>query len=92
MSQVQQSGTPILLSSTGTISPRSGTLLGWYVNSTTAGTIIIKVGSSGTSAGTAVTGTITPAAGFHPFVAYCPDGAHATIGGTLSVTFIFAAG
>jgi hypothetical protein len=92
MAQVQQSGTPILLTSTGTISKVSGTLLGWYVNSTTAGTIVIRVGSAGTSSGTAVTGTITPAIGFHPFVAYCPDGAHATIGGTLDVTFIFAAG
>lgn len=91
MSQVQQAGTPINLTSTGTISKVSGILLGFYVNSTTSGTIVLRSGSSGTSAGTAFTGTITPAIGFHPMCAACPGGAHATIANTLDVTFIFAA-
>lgn len=92
MSQIQQSGTPINKTSTGTVSVVSGTLLGFYVNSTTTGTLVLKVGSAGTSSGTAISGTITPAIGFHAFPAYCPGGCHATIASTLDVTLFFAAG
>lgn len=92
MAIVQESGTPINKTSTGTVSVVSGSLLGFYVNSTTAGTVVLKVGSAGTSSGTAISGTITPAIGFHRFPAYCPGGCHATIANTLDVTFIFAAG
>lgn len=90
--QFVQGGTPINLTSTNTISKASGTLLGFYVNSTTSGTIVFRSGSSGTSSGTTISGTITPAIGFHRFPAYCPSGAHATIGNTLDVTLFFAAG
>lgn len=89
--QVAQSGTPINLTGTGTISKVDGNLIGFYVNSTTSGTIVIRSGSSGTSSGTAISGTITPGVGFHPFPAYCPSGAHATIANTMDVTFFFAA-
>lgn len=90
--QVAQSGTPVLLTATGTVSKVSGNLLGFYVNSTTAGTLVLRVGSAGTSGGTAVTGTITPAIGWHTYAIYCPDGLHATIAGSaLNVTFSFAA-
>ena len=92
MSQVVQAGTPILLTSTNTISKVSGTLLGFYVNNTSSGTLVFRVGSTGTSSGTVVSGTITPAIGFHRYPMYCPAGAHATIANTLDVTFIFAAG
>lgn len=90
MAQFVQSGTPINLTGSGTVSKVAGTLLGFYVNSTTAGTIIIGNGS--TSAATAVSGTITPAIGFHRFPAYLPSGCYATIGNTLNVTLMFAAG
>ena len=91
MAQDVEAGTPILLADggTGIISTRPGNLFGFYVNSTTSGTIVLKNG--GTS-GTAISGTITPAIGFHRFPAYFPTSAFATIGGTLSVTFFFAAG
>lgn len=92
MSQFQQSGTPINKTSTATISPVSGSLLGFYVNSTTGGTLVLRTGEDGTSAGTAISGTITPAIGFHRFPAYCVEGLHATIANTLNVTFMFAAG
>lgn len=92
MSQSVESGTPILLTSSGSVSIASGTLLGFYVNSTTAGTVVIRSGSSGTSSGTAISGTITPAIGFHRFPAYCPDGCYFTIANTLNVTALFAAG
>jgi len=90
MPQIQQSGTPVLLTSSGAISKVSGTLVGFYVNSTSSGTIVLSLG--GTSGGTAISGTITPSIGFHCFPAYCKDGVYATIANTASVTFFFAAG
>ena len=92
MSQFVESGTPINKTGTGTVSVVSGTLLGFYVNNTSSGTLVLKVGSAGTSSGTAISGTITPAIGWHRYPAYCPGGLHATIANTLDVTFSFAAG
>jgi len=89
MSQVQQSGTPVNLTGSGAVSLTSGSLLGFYVNSTTAGTIVIR---NGGSAGTAISGTITPAIGFHAFPAYITTSCYFTIANTLDVTAIFAAG
>lgn len=90
MSQpIARVGTPIRLTSSAAISVSQCQLLGFYVASTNAGTLIIKDG--GTS-GTALCGTITPAAGvFHEFPANIGTSAFATIGGTaLDVTFFFA--
>jgi hypothetical protein len=92
MAIVQQAGTPVELTSTGTISKVSGVLIGFLVATTTSGTIVLRQGSAGTSNGTAFTGTITPTAGtFTPVMAMCVDGCHATIANTIDVTFIFAA-
>ena len=75
------------LTATGDISTVHSELVGFYVNSTTAGTIVIK---SGGASGTALGGTITPAVGFHSFPANGVGGLHATIGGTaLDVTFFY---
>ena len=90
MAQVIQSGTPVNLTGTGSVSLRPGTLLGFYVNSTSTGTIVIGNGSG--SAGTAISGTITPAIGWHEFPAYCTVGCYVTIANTLNVTLFFAAG
>ena len=92
MAQYVESGTPINLTGTGTISVASGTLLGFYVNNTTSGTLVLRIGSAGTASGTVISGTITPAIGWNAYPAYCPSGAHATIANTLDVTFLFAAG
>jgi hypothetical protein len=94
MSQAVESGTPVNLSATGTVSIASGTLLGFYVNSQAGtGTLVIRSGSSGTASGTAISGTITPAIGYHRFPAYCPAGCHFTIAvAALNVTAFFAAG
>ena len=91
MAQIQQAGTPINLTASGAISLCRGSILGFYVNSTTAGTIVVKDG--GTS-GTALGGTITPSVGWqtYPFTITSASGAYATIGGTIDVTFSFAAG
>lgn len=90
MAQVQQGGTPVNLTASGAVSKSGGTLIGFYVNSTSSGTIALSLGS--TSGGTAISGTITPAIGFHCFPAYCPAGVYATIGATINVTFFFSAG
>ena len=89
MAAVFEGGNPTNLTASGAISSVPGTLLGWYVNSTTSGTIIIKDGGS---SGTALSGTITPAIGFHRFPAVIGTSAYATIGGTLNVTFFFVNG
>ena len=85
----KESGTPKNLTASGAISLGPGALLGFYVNSTSSGTIVLKDGGTG---GTAISGTITPAIGFHPFPAGCNIGLYVTIGATLDVTFFYAPG
>lgn len=94
MGRIIQSGTPVLLAATGIISEAAGSLIGFYVNSTSSGTIVLNIGgaSGATTGGTAISGTITPAIGWHTFAADTPNRMYATLGGTISVTFSFAAG
>jgi hypothetical protein len=92
MTQKVEAGTPINRTDTGTVSKAGGTLLGFYVNSTSSGTLVIRSGADGAVGGTAISGTITPAIGYHRFPAYCPAGCHFTIANTLDVTAFFAAG
>jgi hypothetical protein len=63
----------------------AGTILGFYVNSTSSGTVALSAGTA--SGGTALTGTITPAIGWHTLPLTEPTGIYATIGATLNVTF-----
>ena len=89
MAQYVESGTPINLTGSGAVSLVAGSLLGFYVNSTTAGTVVVR---NGGATGTAVSGTITPAIGFHRFPAYCPAGCYLTLANTIDLTAVFAAG
>lgn len=82
-------GQPVNLTSTNAISSVPGRLIGFYVNSTSSGTIVLRDGGA---SGTAISGTITPAVGWHFFPASFSTSAHATIANTLNVTFIFAPG
>lgn len=84
-------GIPVNRTATGDVIATTGCcLIGFYVNSTTGGTLVLRKGGSG---GTVLNGTITPAVGFHPFPATCQGGLHATIGGTaLDVTFFVVPG
>jgi hypothetical protein len=75
--------------STVNVSPRTGALLGFYVNSTTSGTIVLY-DSATTTTTTAITGTITPAVGWHSLPASYVNGLYAVIGATINVTFVFA--
>lgn len=78
------SGTASNITATTTLYKGSCRILGFYVNSTTAGTIVFT-DSDGTTS-TTLSGTITPAVGYHAFPASCQRGIIATIGGTLNVT------
>lgn len=84
-----QSGTPVNLTASGSVCTNPCQLLGFYVNSTSSGTVVVRNGGSG---GTAVSGTITPAVGYHPFPADLPSGCYLTIGSTINVTAFFAVG
>jgi hypothetical protein len=82
---IAQVGQPVNITATGDVTKWANTkLLGFYVNSTTAGTLVLRQGGSG---GTVMDGTITPAVGFNQFPAQISGGLHATVGGTIDVTF-----
>lgn len=84
--QLPESGGYVKLTATGDVSSKPCYLIGFYVNSTTGGTLVLRDGGSG---GTAISGTITPAIGFHryPAIVASATGLHATIANTLDVTF-----
>ena len=90
MAQTIEGGQPINLTASGAVSLMPGTLLGFYVNSTSSGTVVVKNGT--TTAGTAASGTITPAIGFHRFPASLSTGCFIDIGSTINATFFFAPG
>lgn len=75
------------ITATGSVETSPCSLLGFYVNSTTAGTLVLRDGGAG---GTVLGGTITPAIGFHKFPSTIgAGGLHATVGGTIDVTFFY---
>ncbi len=86
MTTVVECGTPVNLAASGAISLNAGALLGFYVNSTSTGTIVLRDGGA---SGTAISGTITPAIGFHRFPAACTAGCYATLANTINVTFFY---
>lgn len=89
MSQfVVEGGAAINLSSTAAVTAGACQLAGFYVNSTNVGTLVLRDGGA---SGTVLSGTITPAIGFHRFPAIISTSLYATIGGTaLNVTFFIA--
>lgn len=89
MAVMNTGGAPVLLTASGAVSLVPGTLIGMYVASTTSGTVVIRDGGSG---GTAITGTITPAVGWHPLNLQCSTACYATLANTISVTFVFQPG
>jgi len=84
---VIESGYPINLSASGVVCAKPCTILGFYVNSTSSGTMNLLDGGS---SGTALCGTITPAIGFHRFPAMCGSAAYfKKVSGTIDVTVFF---
>lgn len=89
MGAVYEGGNPKNLTASGAISSGPCTLLGFYVHSTTNGTIVIRDGGA---SGTAISGTITPAVGFHRYPTVIGTSAYATIANTIDVTFFYVPG
>ena len=89
---VARCGYPVNITGTGNVGSATSPgcqLHGFYVNSTTGGTLVLRKGGA---SGTAISGTITPAIGFHPYPADIKGALHATIANTLDVTFFIASG
>ena len=86
-----EAGQPVNKTATGDVLATTDcALIGFYVNSTTAGIIALRRGGSG---GTLLGGNITPAIGFHRFPANCPGGLHVTlVSGTIDLTFFIVPG
>lgn len=83
---VIEAGDKKLISATGDVFTNNGLLMGFYVNSTSSGTLVLREGGSG---GTAISGTITPSIGYNAFPCSVNGGLHATVGGTINVTFFY---
>lgn len=77
-------GAPKRITATGTVKAVGGRLVGFYVASTTSGTLVLRDGGA---SGTQISGTITPAVGWHAFPADFVNDLHVTVGGTIDVTF-----
>ncbi len=87
---IARTGSAKNLSATGNVSAASCQLHGFYCNSTGGGTLVLRKGGS---SGTVISGTITPAIGFHVFPADVKGVLHATIAvAALDVTFFFSVG
>jgi hypothetical protein len=81
-----QAGYPVHITATGQVLAVPAMLIGFYVNSTSSGTLILYDALSATNP---VSGTITPAIGMQWFPSIHKTGVFATIGGTLDVTFFY---
>lgn len=84
-----QFGQAEIVTGTGTVYSSPCRIVGFYVNSTTAGTLILY---DATSAANAISGTITPAVGWHFFPAAVGTALHVAVGGTINVTFVYQPG
>ena len=73
------------VTATGQVCATPGRLVGFYVNSTTSGTIVLYDNTS--AAAPQITGTITPAIGWHGLTGDFMTALWAVIGGTIDVTF-----
>lgn len=82
-------GGHLRLTASGAVKAGAGSIAGFYVASTTAGTITLYDNPSAAS-GTQISGTITPAVGWHAFPARFSRGCWVEIAGTIDVTFFVA--
>ena len=86
MGMVTEVGNYKNMTATGAVTTRAGSLLGFYVNSTSSGTIVF----TDNAGSVAMSGTITPAIGFHRFPAtFGAGGLNVTIANTLNVTIFY---
>lgn len=79
-----------LATDTGNVCTRPGVLLGFYVGATSSGTLTFY-DSASTTTTKAITGTVTPAVGWHSLPVAFTDGLYVVKGGaSISVTLVFA--
>ena len=83
-------GVPKIITASGTVTNKHCRLLGFYVNSTTAGTLVLNTEANNSPV--AISGTITPAVGWNQFPAVITNGLSVTVGGTINVTFLYQDG
>lgn len=76
-----------LTATTDAIVTGPGRLLGFYVNSTSSGTLVLYDSAAHSSG--AFTGTITPAVGWHGLTTDFSTGFSVVVGATINVTFCF---
>ena len=81
-----ESFTPKNITATTAITTVACVMMGFYVNSTTGGTLVFRDGGA---SGTILDGTITPVIGWHRFPALIGTSLHATIANTLDVTIFY---
>lgn len=84
------SGQPKNVTSSAVVNANPSELIGFYVNSTSSGTIVFH--DSADSTNNAISGTITPAIGWHFFPASLGIGLRVVIANTLNVTLIYKPG
>ena len=81
-----ESFTPKNITSTTAITTVACVMAGFYVNSTTNGTLVFRDGGA---SGTVLDGPITPAIGWHRFPALIGTSLHVTVANTIDVTIFF---
>ena len=77
------SGKPFPVTGTGIVTDVPSVTAGFYVNSTSAGTLVFR---DGTASGVAIGGTITPAVGWHTYAFNFSKGVHITVANTIDIT------
>lgn len=84
-------GTGCLISSatSTTCKPSAGEVAGFYVNSTTSGTLVFYDDNDGTCSSSAKTGTITPAVGWHPLPLKFASAICVLSANTINATVVF---
>jgi hypothetical protein len=85
-------GIPKTLPASANIKSSQGALIGFYVNSTSSGTIQLydDAGTGTTNPIGGAAGTITPVIGFSWLPITFTNGLYAVLGATINVTFIYA--
>ena len=74
------------ITASGIVCNSRGRLNGFYVASTTAGTLTLYDNTS--AANPQISGIITPSVGWNAFPVDFQTGLYATVGGTIDVTFL----
>ena len=80
-------GKAVNITGTAAVTPGPCQLLGFYVNSTSSGTVVFRDGGA---SGTVLNGAITPAIGWREFPADIGTSLHCTIANAINITLFVA--